>query len=76
MQDLGEMSNFSLKCLGKAVSKENQCSTRNGRLGLHCDHLPASKLFKVYTRAASGKEVQTQKSLCSANLVNIADLFL
>lgn len=70
-QKLEGMSNFSLSCLGKAVNKENYRSARNGRLGLHYDHLPGSKLLKVYARAASGKEAQTLQSLCSVNLVNM-----
>lgn len=70
-QKLEGISNFSLGCLGKAVNKENYPSARNGRLGLHYDHLPASKLLKVYARAASGKEAQTLPSLCSVNLVNM-----
>lgn len=70
-QKLEGMSNFSLGSLGMAVNKENHRSARNGRLGLRYDHLPASKLLKVYARAASGKEAQTLQSLCSVNLVNM-----
>lgn len=70
-QKLEGTSNFSLGSLGMAVNKENHRSARNGRLGLRYDHLPASKLLKVYARAASGKEAQTLQSLCSVNLVNM-----